>query len=265
MWCYLHFYALQMDLLESQLEPNEICERAIVDSKKQNLLQLNSAAIKAGLSIGMGLASAASLCAQLEVFPYQIKDEEQALHKMAEVFYDLCPDLILIPPASMAINTKRMRLLYEEESSFWQRIKTILTGFDYRIYYASADTLEAAKILALAGAQNTSTDLALIKRELFNLPLVALPVSLKQIQSLSRAGFKTLGQVLSLPKKELSLRFEPVFVKYLLSLEEDAIDSFEFYVKPQGFSKSIELSYEIYCSRILIHPLRHLLVLREGF
>ena len=80
-WLYLYFPQLQLDkllllqhtttALSAQGKNHHLdltAPLAIVGADHQ-LLQLNTAARQAGLTLGMGLASAASLCHQLQLTP----------------------------------------------------------------------------------------------------------------------------------------------------------------------------------------------------
>lgn len=66
LWLYLHFPSLQLDTLFAEKDHSPIC---IIEQHK--VVQANQAALEAGIQLGTGLASAASLCSELQVAAYE--------------------------------------------------------------------------------------------------------------------------------------------------------------------------------------------------
>ena len=101
-WLYLYFPQLQLDKL-LVLHSSTPATKTLSDKGKSHhldltaplaivgadhqLLQLNSAARQAGLTLGMGLASAASLCHQLQLVSHQAEQEQQQLQQLAQLLY----------------------------------------------------------------------------------------------------------------------------------------------------------------------------------
>ena len=72
LWLYLHFSSLQLDTLfnSNELGLNEDSHNQpliIVDEKDHRVLQANQAALQSGITLGMGLGSAAALCHNLHL------------------------------------------------------------------------------------------------------------------------------------------------------------------------------------------------------
>lgn len=68
LWLYLHFPSLQLDSLFSGEKQDEH-PLIIVDEKTHKVIQANGLALDSGITLGMGLASAAALNHQLQVLP----------------------------------------------------------------------------------------------------------------------------------------------------------------------------------------------------
>ena len=82
LWLYLHFPSLQLDTLFNSNELGSTKDSReqpiiIVDEKDHRVLQANPAALQSGITLGMGLGSAAALCHNLHVHPYSIELEKK--------------------------------------------------------------------------------------------------------------------------------------------------------------------------------------------
>ncbi len=105
LWLYLHFPALQLDSL--------FCERndaplAIVDPRTYRLIQLNANAEQRGVQVGAGLGSAATMCHELQVHPYDANIEQQALLDIAQWLYAVTSDISLLPPQGIILKVSVM-------------------------------------------------------------------------------------------------------------------------------------------------------------
>ncbi len=112
------------------------------------MLQLNSAARQAGLALGMGLASAASLCHQLQLVPHQAEQEQQQLQQLAQLLYQYCADIALQADSGLLLKLSPMLALYGGALQFWQQLQQVLQQAGYQYHFATAQQPLVARLLA---------------------------------------------------------------------------------------------------------------------
>ncbi len=99
LWIYLHFPALQLDtVFAPAAETEPAVPVVIVDGRVHQVVQANELAFNQGITLGMGLGSAAALCAGLQVHPYDAEIEQRAVEEIAQWLYLVTSDIALYPP-----------------------------------------------------------------------------------------------------------------------------------------------------------------------
>lgn len=277
LWLYLYFPSLQLDCLyQSSTSPeqkkashkalgnkpgNRMTEKApliIVDSKSNQVVQVNQTGLLAGIKVGMGLATSASLCHDLQVIPYQEEVENLQLKHIAQELYALTADISFDPPNGLYIKVGNMLTLYQSLQHYWQAVQEHFEQAHYHFYYASAYSPYAAKLIALAKINLISEDKQRITPVLASLPTSLLDTHNKNKQALQRLGIKKLGQLLALDRKELTKRFELAFTVYLTKIKGELPCTLVVYQPKVVFSRYLELLYEISHTTVLLHPLKKL-------
>ncbi|MBV2128535.1 Y-family DNA polymerase [Arsukibacterium indicum] len=258
LFIYLHFPALQLDHLQLSAESDRQLPVALVDLQHQ-LVQLNPAAIKAGLKQHMGLASAAALCPDLQLLPYQPEQQAKILHNVAQQLYQVSSDIALDKPAGLILRLEGMLQLYGGLKPYWQELSAKLSALTYRYQYSCGATPYAAKCLAYQQAGLITVDNRLFDKALNSSPLSATELSPAMQQQMIRLGIHTLGQLQSLPPAELARRFDSQLLSYLGRLRGDYYHALEYFQPEPGFSRYMELLYDISDSNVLIKPLAKLL------
>lgn len=268
LWLYLYFPSLQLDCLYQDSEAIE--EKAgtsksvlttpliIVDGKSNQVVQVNQAAVLAGIKVGMGIATSASLCHDLQVIPYQEDIESIQLKHIAQQLYGLTADISFDPPHGLYIKVGNMLTLYQSFRQYWQVMEQHLTQENYHLYFASAYSPYAAKLIALAQINLITEDSEKIAKVLSGLPTSLLEVSDKNKQALQRLGIKQIGQLLALDRKALTKRFEQAFTLYLTKVKGELPCSLVVYQPDVVFSRYLELLYEVSNTKVLLHPLKKL-------
>lgn len=262
MWLYLHFPCLQLDTQASQLEEQPL---AVVDEHKHQLLQLNACAQSRGLQAGMGLASAASLCHQLQALPYRRDLEEQRLRELAQGLYQLCGDLTLDDPQGVWLSASSMVKYHNGIDNYFKKIIGLLKTFNLHYSFACGHTPKAAQLLALTGWNRLTISQPVIEQACAQCDCIWIPLPRACLKSLRALGIKQLGQLLELPAKARNRRLEPALIRYLEQLTGARPDPLPRYQPPAAFSRYQELPQDLESSLLLKPWLAQILRELEDF
>ncbi len=241
LWLYLYFPQLQLDLLSTK----QSLAIAIVDPKTNELCQINEAARKKGIKLGMGLASASLLSSDLQLYEYKAELEEKAIVNIANELYLFTSDIVLSKPNALILRVQNMLKMYGDLKTYWHIIQNCLNKQGLHCISTSAYSIQAAKLLA-----RHHRSLITAKRERIQQALSACSLSLtdidtKDIQKLSRIGLSTYGDLLDVPLSELAnrvSRYSMTMINELLGKHATQVD---FYQPQTKYSDYIELLYEI--------------------
>ncbi|WP_214000919.1 DNA polymerase Y family protein [Arsukibacterium sp.] len=258
LFLYLHFPALQLDHLQQSAENSPQLPIALVDQQHQ-LMQLNQLALNAGLKLQMGLASAAALCPDLQLLPYRPAQQLKVLNNVAQQLYQLSSDIALDPPAGLFLRLDGMLQLYRGLRPYWQQLSAKLNKLNYRYLYSCGATPYAAKCLAKQQAALISSDTKQLSAALHASPLHATELAEPLQQQMARLGIDTLGQLLAIAPGELARRFDSQLLSYLGRLRGDYYHALDYLQPEPGFSRYLELLYDISDSTVLVRPLEKLL------
>jgi len=262
LWLYLHFPVLQLDTLYSDQKDKSII---IVEAKKNAVVQFNNAASLHGITLGMGLGTAASLCCDLNVHPYQADIEKEKLLEIAHWLYMVTSDIVFFEPNGILLRVSNMLTLYDGLDNYWQAVKMHLTPLKLHFHYASACSPLAAQLLAQSGfdqvINNEEKLLGAIQKH--NLIETTLPT--KTIEKLSRIGVNSLKDLLSIPMTEIAKRFDISLVNYIGKLTGKFKHPINFYTPPVCFKRCLQLLFDIENTQWLIRPLTLLLNKLESF
>ncbi|GAD88501.1 MULTISPECIES: DNA polymerase Y family protein [Vibrio] len=295
LWLYIHFPKLQLDTLfaDSTLDSatsskvafdpqakNELNNQplhhqlihsqpkhspaiCIVDQHK--IIQLNQAASDKGIKLGMGLGSAASLCAELQVFPYQQQIEMDTLQQIAQWLYVYTSDITLFTEQGLLLKVSNMLTLYRNLDSYWKTISQHLNQLHLHYHYATAFSPLAAKLLAETHCDRITDDPDVIEQSILQRPLIATELSAANIEKLARIGVHNLTQLTALNMTDIARRFDIQVVNYVGRLLGQFKHPVQYYHPPAHFNQHLNLLYEIEHTHCLIAPLTRLLGQMESF
>ncbi len=243
LWAYIYCYQLTLDShikaarskrAHSQLPKHETNNQysalasntpvAVYCSKTNKITQCNDIAKKEGIEIGHGLAQAAALCPYVHILPFSEEAEKHMLTQLAHRLYPLASDIVLDNHihsnsfSGLAVRLDNLTHYYGGHKPLWKTLTQALAEADIRYHFASAWTIEAAKVLALHKFNtylHTSDD---IKKALSTCPLSITALSPKVIDSLARVGVSCVQQLLAMPVQELGRRFDNNTIMYLTAL-----------------------------------------------
>ena len=272
-WLYLYFPQLQLDKL-LVLHSSTPATKTLSDKGKSHhldltaplaivgadhqLLQLNKAARQAGLTLGMGLASAAALCHKLQLIPHNAAQEQQQLQQLAQLLYQYCADIALQPNCGLVLKLSPMLALYGGAMQFWQQLQQVLQQAGYQYHFATALQPLVARLLAQQGWDQFLLQNEQIQQQLKALPLQQAQLPDKLQEQLQRLGLTQLGDVLKIPQAELVRRFGADMLHYLQQLTGAKPALLQFVQPAEHFEQQLELLYEMERSDQLLGPLQHL-------
>ncbi|WP_105188127.1 Y-family DNA polymerase [Pseudoalteromonas sp. T1lg48] len=248
-----------------QLQRRQLQEPAVLVAKER-VVQINAAAQRLGVRLGMGLASAAALCATLQVYPYEPELERQLLQELAAHCYQVCGDIIFAGSDCLIFVATSMRALYPNSEQLFRAIEPVIRAFVPHFYYASGASMEAAEVLAREKLNLLSDDASVCQQHLARVGISSLLLGAEHKQQLARLGIERVEQLQVLPMNQLRQRFHYEVVDYLTRLQGQLPHAslakksgyYRLYQPTQSFSESQELNFEIDdCARLLL-PLTQL-------
>ncbi|HEY0923649.1 DNA polymerase Y family protein [Rheinheimera pacifica] len=256
LYLYLQFPALQPDSLDCAAVQQ--LPVAVVN-EQHCIVQLNAEAGQRGIALNMALGTAAALCPNLQLLPYQPQLQLNILQSVAQQLYQITADIALDPPDGLYIRLCNMLQLYQGLTGYWQALNQELKLLPYRYYYASGATPFAAKCLARQQLNLLTGEPEALATALNHSPLRFTELDTDSQQQLQRLGINTLGQLLALSQAELARRFDSSLLSYLGRLRGSFYHALH-YIKPEhSFSRYVELLYDIIDTAVLSKPLQALL------
>ncbi|MFA0193281.1 DNA polymerase Y family protein [Vibrio artabrorum] len=270
LWLYLHFPSLQLDTLFNSNElgsSKDSREQSIiiVDEKDHRVLQANPTALQSGISLGMGLGSAAALCHNLHVHPYSIKLENSKLKEIAQWAYLVTSDMALVPPNGLLIKASNMLSLYDGLDNYWHALKSHLETLNIQFSFATGYSPLAAILLGRQAINQVTNNVEQMKAWVNQQALSSSELPSKQVERLNRVGINAVEDLLKLPLQEVARRFDIDLVNYVGRLNGQFKHPIDFYHPPENFQQYLELLFDIENILFIEKPLLKLLNQLECF
>src|ERR1700738_1707167 len=210
---------LPIDRIKRQLCPGTAppANPCIVVAKQNNALQisaLDDAAARLGLEVGLPLANARAMCPHLQVFDADEAADAKALNAIAEWCDRFTPLVALDSPHGLFLDITGCVHLFGGEAAMMRLLCDALTAQGFAVSAAIAGTSVCARTL-------TRQVHGRIVREgeeadaVKPLPVSALGAGEAIIAGLRRAGLKTIGEVASRARHEITARFGAGFTTLL--------------------------------------------------
>ncbi|KIZ43641.1 MULTISPECIES: DNA polymerase Y family protein [Rhodopseudomonas] len=203
----------------------------IVVAKHNNALQvvaLDHAASVIGLAIGVPLANARAICPELQVFDADDSADARTRDHIADWCDRFTPLVALDGPDGLLLDITGCAHLFGGEAALLRMLCTALTAQGFAVSAAIASTSVCARTLSRArhGHIVPDGDEAMAVAPL---PVAALGVDAAIVGGLRRAGLKSIGDVASRARHEITARFGAAFTARL----EQALGQSEAPISPR--------------------------------
>lgn len=258
LWVYLHCYQLSLDAHQRSVIENSNTvpppsRATVVYCKKTNrIMQLDRAAQETGIEIGNGLAQTAALCPQVHILPFSIENEKKLLTQLAHRLYPIASDIALNGHNGLAIRLDNLVSYYGSHRALWNTLSHELSLSRTRYHFATAWTVEAARVLAQHKVNTYLTKPKNIENALASCSLALTELIPKVIESLARTGIKHLHQLLAMPVHELGRRFDNNTITYLTALRGETFPRMILFKPHSHFSNIVQLPFDIENTQYLL-------------
>jgi len=190
---------------------------SVVVAKQHNALQifaLDDAAARFGLDIGLPLANARAICPQLRIFDADPMADANALDAIAGWCDRFTPLVALDSPHGLFLDITGCVHLFGGEAAMMRLLCDVLTAQGFTVSAAIAGTVVCARTLTrhvhgriVADGEEADA--------VGSLPVAALGADETIVSGLRRAGLKTIGDVASRARHEITARFGAGFTSLL--------------------------------------------------
>jgi protein ImuB len=202
---------------ENASKQNSNNDPSIVVAKQSNALQifaLDDAAARLGLEVGLPLANARAICPQLRVFDADEVSDAKTLNDIAEWCDRFTPLVALDSPHGLFLDITGCAHLFGGEAAMMQLICEVLAAQGFAVSAAIAGTSVCARTVTrhVHGRIVRDGEEAEAVRPL---PVSALGADEAIARGLRRAGLKTIGDVASRARHEITARFGAGFITLL--------------------------------------------------
>jgi protein ImuB len=190
---------------------------AVVVAKLNNALQisaLNDAASGLGLEIGLPLANARAVCPDVTVLDADEVADTAALNRIADWCDRFTPLVALDPPHGLLLDITGCAHLFGGEAAMLALVCDALRRQGFAVHGAIAGTAVCARTLTRCTPGRivaAGEEVAAVKP----LPVFALGAGEAITRGLRRAGLKTIGDVASRSRPEITARFGAAFTGLL--------------------------------------------------
>ncbi|WP_341937165.1 Y-family DNA polymerase [Marinimicrobium sp. C2-29] len=263
LWLYFEFPRLQ---LETQYpDRDKAPPLAVVKESDNRLVQVNEPASQQGVKRDMGLATAATLCRDIQLLPYKAELEVHRLHELAQELYALSGEVVLDEPCGVWLGATNMVKYHNGFDNYCRNIELLLQHCRLSYRLGCGYSPLAAQLLARAHLNRAEDDPERLREHIGRcaLPLSGLPD--KTLEKLKRLGLQSLDALLAIPLKELARRFDAELVQYIGRLTGQLKHPLPFYHPPEHFHRYRELPHELDNVRLLVPWLEQLLQELEQF
>jgi protein ImuB len=222
----------------------------------------------------MPLAEAQALAPNLVCAPHDSSADRRALEKLAEECERFTPCVALEEgdePESLLLDISNLEHLWGSEAELAAQVEKFFTRRGYHVRLAVANTIGLAWALAHFGKNpndeirmtNEKTNSSFVIRHLSfaccsELPVEALRIPTDTASLLRELGIQTVGQLQSLPREDLTLRFGELLLRRLDQLTGAAREVIEPHRALAALEASHALDEPTADRAVLLHVLTQL-------
>ena len=210
---------LPIDRIKRQLPPNVAPADTpnVVVAKQNNALQiyaLDDLAARSGLEIGLPLANARAICPELMVFDADTVADAKTLGDIADWCDRFTPLVALDAPHGLFLDITGCAHLFGGERALLQTLCGALTRRNFVVSAGIAGTSTCARTVTRHASGKIIAD-GEEAEAVGSLPIAALGADDAITRGLRRAGLKTIGDVASRARHEITARFGAGFTTLL--------------------------------------------------
>ena len=258
-WLALHFPHMALDQHNRGLGQESRDMPLAVSDKlagRQCIIDRNPAAERAGIRLGMPAGAALSLLDSLQVSVRDRRAEQAVLKRLASWCYQYSSQVCIDHQRnSLLLEIGASQRLFGPAEPLTERIITGLGQLGYRAISGIAPTPEAAHLAARHSLYiRNSSD---IRKSIAALDIDSLNLKPAEIQALKKMGFRTIAEVLRLPRKALARRMGLAVSDYLDRLLGHRPEPCKTFRPPGRFSAGMDVP-ETAHTQGLIFPLKRL-------
>lgn len=265
-WAYFHCYQLTLDVHSQSTQQVSTNLPTVVYNLQQNcIVQCDSAALKSGLDINMGLAQAASLCPDITIIDYCADTELSALNALAHNIYQVASDVVILPPTGIAVRLDNLLQYYGSYPVLWHALTHEFTQANISRDFGVAWGIEAAKVLAKHKNNRFYTTHQQVKSALQNCNLSLCELSDKTRSALNRVGISAVGPLLAMPVQAIGQRFHNDVIRYLTALRGETFPTVTLFRPKETFASHITLPFEAENTQHLLPYIKSLLTRLEHY
>ncbi|HXZ52975.1 MAG TPA: DNA polymerase Y family protein [Burkholderiales bacterium] len=264
LWLALHFPLFALETLSRGRVPRESVGAPWAIADGREVLACDARAQALGVRPGIGLVAAWALAPRLYVRQRDEAAERAALEGIAAWACRFTPYVSLEPPQGVLMEIEDSLRLYHGLDALTGLMRDGLEEMGYSTTLAVAPAARGAWWLALAGCEQSITDLATLETALAALPVAAVCLDQDAHGFLRSVGVATVGELLALPREGVGRRLGRALLESLERASGRMPEPRTMFVPPTRFSAKLELYGEVEHAEGVLFAARRLLVQLEG-
>ena len=258
-----HFPKLGLEVFQAML-PDTSQPVVLVDT--QRIVQLNAAAKEAGIIVNSNLATAYSLAPELVHFVRDPEKEQQQLRRLVTTLYQFSPAVSIGDASTLIVEVRGSLRLFRGLERLLEQLHERLRQRHHVVHLGVGHTPKAA--IAIAKAQlpcavkpypTTQELCGATEQQLTRVALCHSELPAKAVERLHNMGIRSLGELLTLPKRELNTRLDNEVMTYLRQLAGSTPDILPWEEPVEQFSAQRHLLEPIRSKGELRFPMTDLL------
>ena len=260
LWIALNLLQLPLDtVLRCQSDAATATAPVIVTERKR-VGWCNQIAADIGIRSGMSEANAWTLSAQLQAYPRQPEQEQQALHEAALWALHFTPQVTLRASGVLLEVDGSLRLFNGLDRLLAQLVNGI-ADLGLHTHWACATTATAAWLLARSGVDQQKNP----EDSLASIPLAAIDAALPHLDTLHDIGCHTFGQLRRMPRAGIARRFGNALLREIDRACGDEAEVHAWFTAPASFDVKLELPAQVAHTDALLFAARRLLLQLTGW
>lgn len=263
LWFGLHLPRLALEVCASPEAMARGLPMVVTDA--QQVICENEAAYAAGIRLGASLATARSLVPELLQHARDRAAEAQRLERLIVAMYDFTPYVSVAAWDALLLDMAGSLKLFGGVNKTRNKLRKRLDRMGHRAAIGIAHTPRASLALAKNATDadwpdfpdpHTMQGIAL--QQLYATPLACLELAAKTLERLANMGMRKVGEIVRVPRHELTKRFGIELTDYVAQLTGDRPDPWEAERPPESFSERLHLIEPARGKDETLEPMEHL-------